>query len=385
VFGRLDPGQSREWSTTLGTCETENDDDRVCTLPRDVDDRADGIRVVFEEAHDHVPEPAEIRTRVQALPRPIFAYAVQVADEQGNDDGRLQRGEHARMYVRIRNVGRGRTYETQANLRNLSGRGILLRDGRFHLDPMEPGDETEVEFTFQVLEDFDRDEAKLEVSIADTELREIVNENVIVPLADSGSSPSSRSGDVQLDDGAVVRESPEENGEIVGRATGGGLTYEAEAELDGWVRVDLGDDRPGWVQSSDLGGSGSDGQLEWHVNHMPPRLEVDHGDTLVTREPRLRVEGRATDDQHVRDLYIFVGTRKVFYQSNRGSGTPRRASFETDVPLHGGINYVTVFARESDDVVSRQTFVVRRDAEDGSLMETPEHAEDAFGFDEVHE
>ncbi|MFK7992224.1 MAG: MXAN_5808 family serine peptidase, partial [Sandaracinaceae bacterium] len=76
VFGRLDPGQTREWSAPLGGCVTENDQ-RVCRLPRLLPDRADGIRVVFEEAHGHAPEPAEIRTTVRALPRPRFSYRVQ--------------------------------------------------------------------------------------------------------------------------------------------------------------------------------------------------------------------------------------------------------------------------------------------------------------------
>lgn len=93
---------------------------------------------------------------------------------------------------------------------------------------------------------------------------------------------------------------------------------------------------------------------------------------------------RPRDDQRVRDLYIFVGSRKVYYQSNRGSDTPREASFQTDVTLNPGINYITVFARESDDVISRETFVVRRDGADGSLLETPQYDDHALGaFDDV--
>jgi hypothetical protein len=38
-----------------------------------------------------------------------------------------------------------------------------------------------------------------------------------------------------------------------------------------------------------------------------------------------------------------------------------------------------VFVRESPDVVARRTFVVRRDAADGSLLPTPEHDDDPFG------
>lgn len=381
VFGKLAPGETREWSTTLGVCETENER-RSCKLPRDVNDRADGIRVDFEEAHGHAPPAAEIRTTVQALPRPQFAYSVQVADDiEGNGDGRLSRGESASLYVRIRNVGEGRSFDTQANLRNLSGHGILLRDGRFHLEEMEPGDEELVRFTFQVLPAFESDEAKLELSIAGIELREIVTENLEIPLVDASVQPQARTGRVTVRDGTVLRGAPAERGEPVGRIEQGAMTFPAQAGTEGWIRIDLGDGRPAWVPEPATGANGSGGRLSWHVNHMPPSLTVDYGGNLVTREPHLRIRGRATDDQQVRDMYIFVGSRKVFYQSGNGSRSPREMRFDTRVPLHGGINYVTVFARESDDVISRRTFVVRRDAPDGSLMETPMHEDDSFGLD----
>ncbi len=385
VFGKLAPGESREWSTTLGVCETENER-RTCKLPLDLPDRADGIRIEFEEGNGNAPPAAEIRTTVEALPRPQFAYSVQVADDvQGNGDGRLSRGESASMYVRIRNVGEGQTYDTQANLRNLSGRGVLLHDGRFHLDPMQPGDERVVRFTFQVLEDFGRDEAKLEVSVVALDVREVVTENVLVPLTESGAAPEPRTGNVSVAEGTVVRSAPSDDAEPVGRIEHGTLSAPAQAELAGWLRVDLGDGRPGWVPSAAVGASGGGGRVAWHTNHMPPDLEVDYGNTLVTREPRLRVRGRASDDQQVRDLYIFVGSQKVYYRSNNGSGNRGRMAFETEVPLHGGVNYVTVFARESDEVISRETFVVRRDGPEGALLETPQHEDDVFGFDVVGE
>jgi len=376
VFGRLAPGETREWSTTLGVCDTDNGR-RSCDLPQDISNRADGIRVEFEEANGHAPPPAELRTRVTALPRPQFAYSLQVVDD-GNGDGRLSRGERATLFLRVRNVGRGRSYDTQANLRNLSGRGVLLRAGRFSLESLQPGDERVVEFSFEVLQDFDREEAKLEVSVADTDLREYVTEKIDIPIVPRGPAPRPRNGNVTLGDGATIREAPDASSELVARVRSGGLALPVQMELDGWVRVDLDDGRPGWVSNDDLG-SGSGGTLRWHVNHMPPRLEVDHGGALVTQSETLRLSGTARDDQRVRDLYIFVGSRKVYYQSNRNGGSPREATFNTEVTLNPGINYVTVFARESDDVISRETFVVRRDGPDGGLLETPSYDDHALG------
>ena len=151
-----------------------------------------------------------------------------------------------------------------------------------------------------------------------------------------------------------------------------------EATLDGFVRVRLGEEQVAWVAESQLG-NGQGGSLEFQLNHAPPRIEVDYGGTLVTRENSITLRGTAVDETLVRDLYIFAGARKVHYRSTRRADDRTRVSFETEIPMHGGINYITVFARESDEIVSRRLIVVRRDAPDGSLMETPRFDDDVFG------
>ncbi len=67
-----------------------------------------------------------------------------------NGDGRVQRGEGMTMYLSVKNIGKGRSYETQANLRNLSGDGLLLHEGRFDLSNMQPGEVRHAAFTFDV-------------------------------------------------------------------------------------------------------------------------------------------------------------------------------------------------------------------------------------------
>jgi len=381
VFGRLDPGQTREWTTTLGTCSTE-DERRVCRLPRDTPDRADGIRIEFEELHDRVPDAAEIRTRVEALERPRFAYSYHVADDiQGNGDGRLQRGEIGSLYLRVKNVGEGRTFETHANLRNLSGRGVLLKAGRFRIDDIQPGQERLVRFSFQVLEGFERDAAKLEVSVYDADLRESMQEKIEVTLDTSPGQPTNRSGRVSVNDGARVYASPDTDAGVLATASGA-VQVPAQAALDGFLRIELGDDEVGWVRESDTG-RGSGGRLSYQLEHAPPQVELAEMDSLVTQGDSIRLRGTASDDERVRDLYIFAGARKIHYVSNRSGSDPRRVSFDVEVPVHAGVNYITVFARESDEVVSRAMLVIRRDGDNGELLETPRYDDDVFGS--VHE
>ena len=109
---------------------------------------------------------------VMSLPRPVFAYAYQVVDNRpGNGDGQLARGEGATIYLTVRNVGRGRSYETQANLRNLTGDGLLLHGGRFDISNMAPGDTRQIAFSFDVLETLADNLVTVEVSVADRDLR----------------------------------------------------------------------------------------------------------------------------------------------------------------------------------------------------------------------
>jgi len=382
VFGKVAPGQTREWSTTLGVCETK-ENRRQCRLPADIPDRADAIRVEFAEGHDHAPPPAEVRTTVRALARPLFAYGLQIADNiRGNGDGVVQRGEAVTMYLHVKNVGLGASREGQANLGNLSGAGVLLRDGRFTLPALAPGATHDIAFTFEVLPDFEADEAKVEVSLVDVALREGVSEKVIVPIAAAAAAaPQARTGRLSLRDGAVLRALPAADGALLGTVRGGAFVAEAQATLGTFSRVNLGGGRPAWVATADIASSGSGGRFVEDYEHTPPTVVADYGNLLVTRATQIALRGRATHPSRIADMYIFVGSRKVFFQSNRGATNPREIAYQTQIPLHGGTNYVTVVVRHDDNVVGRKTFVIRRDGPNGEILEAPRFQTDELGDD----
>src|SRR5690606_19917204 len=124
---------------------------RVCSIPEDAITRQDVVKVKFESAGDVAPKEAEIRPTVKALEQPVFAYTYQVVDNRpGNGDGQISKGEGVSIYLTVKNVGKGASMETQANIRNLTGDGLLLRAGRFDVSNLKPGDEREVVFTMDV-------------------------------------------------------------------------------------------------------------------------------------------------------------------------------------------------------------------------------------------
>ncbi len=375
VFGKLAPGETRAWTTTLGRCTTE-DEKRVCRIPRNMIDRADGIRIELEEAHGHAPEPAEVRTVILALPPPRFAYGIQVADNVvGNGDGVVQPGEQVTVYFNVKNIGDVDSFEVQANLQNKSGAGVLLHDGRFQSDSIPAGKTWVVPFSFQVLPGYTESEAELMLGVADTELGVSAGQKLTIPIAAAAGAVDrlAQKRVVRLEPGAQLRERPSADAPIIATVEQPARVLQT-AKSGAFAAVDLGDGRPGWISASSL--SRAQGQLTrpppiaWTTDHAAPEIELAKIDSYVTRDDVFRVSGRAFDAQRVRDLYISTSRHKVYYESNQSSSTPRELEFEAEIPVHPGINAIMVVAREDNDSVARHYFIVRRDAEDGSLMET---------------
>ncbi|HLK36553.1 MAG TPA: MXAN_5808 family serine peptidase [Polyangiaceae bacterium] len=385
VIGRLDPGKSRMVTAPAGWCELKGhkvgstaqnipkDAPRVCSVPKDALMRADGVKFHFEEARGRAPADAELRTSVKSLDRPIFAYSYEIIDNRrGNGDGRVQKGEDLTMYLTVKNVGKGRSFSTMANLRNLSGEGLLLHDGRFDVSNMMPGDTKRMAFTFDVESGLEEREAKVELSIRDDDLRESVVEKVRIPIADPFTVAAAGGALRAKGGGAELFNEPGSAGRSFARLPPG-TSATVLGTVNGYAKLSLGEGRFAFARSSELEQAPSVAggpTLEDAMAHAPPALEIPQPQ-LATRETHTRVRGSAIDDARLLDAYIFVGSRKVFYRSNRNGPDPKKMAFDADVPLRAGVNVVTVVARENPDTTTHRTFIVRRDGVNGELLATP--------------
>jgi carboxyl-terminal processing protease len=384
IFGKINPGQAKTATVPLGWCEVEgrkpgtsaplqSNAPRICRIPKDSVTRSDGLKVKFDATGGHAPADAEIRTTVHGLDRPVFSYAYQIVDNRGgNGDGRVQRGEAVTMYLTVKNVGRGRSYETQANIRNLSGDGLLLRDGRFDISNMNPGDVKKVAFTFDVGQQLPDNEAKLELSVSDRDLREVATEKVKIPI-EPAAQLVPQPGSVKVSSpNTVLLDEPQTTGRAFGKLAQG-TNLSRLARSGDYVKVDLGSGRFGFVAAKDVADGGSGAQAPTFddlYSHAPPMIDVAPA-ALATREGHIKIGATATDVTKLLDTYIFVGSRKVFYRSNGAGSDPKKMALDADVALRPGVNVITVFARESPDTVSRKTIVVRRDGPAGELLPTP--------------
>jgi carboxyl-terminal processing protease len=144
------------------------------------------------------------------------------------------------------------------------------------------------------------------------------------------------------------------------------------------LKVSLGDGRFGFVKNAELeqgGAPSAQVPFEEVMRRYPPSIEVQPV-VLSTRDAATLIKVVASDSDRLLDAYIFVGSRKVFYRSNRNGADPKRMPFEASIPLRPGVNVVTVVARENPDTVGRKTIIVRKDGPNGEILQTPKTEEE---------
>jgi carboxyl-terminal processing protease len=236
---------------------------------------------------------------------------------------------------------------------------------------MKPGEQRQVEFTFDVRDNLSENFASLDISVADRDLRVLASEKVKIPVVKTPLAVQKAEGKAQVHGLGLVRGQPLGAAPVVGELERGSVV-EKLGSFGPFTKVSLGNGRFGFVETQVLREGAGPAKLAFkpQLTHSPPLLEVLPA-KLATSDTKVRIEGKATDSDRVQDVFIFVGPRKVFYQSNRKAADNKTLKFNLDAELQPGINVITVVARESEDSATRHTMVVRRDGPGGEALPTP--------------
>jgi carboxyl-terminal processing protease len=355
VFGRIEPGAKKSWEVPVSI--------------RDAPTRVDDVTFKFSEQHGNVPPPQTVQFSIKGMARPTFAYGYQLIDDvKGNMDGRPQRGEQLRLFVKVKNTGTGTAHRTITSLKNLSGVGIFIRKGRFVLGKLAPGETRSTSFTLDVQNSFSMDKFKVELIVYDDALRESVSEKLRFRITQAESPPQTATGNVRVSAAtASFRAWPDDDAPMVGTAPRGSV-FRVVGRSTGWYRVLASSKRPAFLAAAEVtpGGTATKGKFRplWQVTPPQIRIKVP---AYATAAKQMRIEGVATDEKRVQDLYVFVRNpdakvhaRKVFYTSNRSTTHPKQLRFSTMVPLWPGANYVSIHARENEDVQAKEVAVIFR-------------------------
>ena len=253
----------------------------------------------------------EIRAAISALQEPLWSVAYRIKDDvKGDGDGILEAGEEGRLEIHVRNDGKGKSKSLAVAIKNLSGEGVFIDKGREPIKNLASGKEATVELKLRLLPKFKGDEFKLKVVVQDADFPVGYRKDVAFPASDKGK----------------------------------GAGEPKELAYDHIPVISIASTEPS----------------------IPP-----DGAMAVTTDS-IVLHGKVSDDASVEDMFIYADEDKIFYASNAGSADPATLSFDATVPLHGGVNFIYIIARQDFQTTTRLKLIIRRDNPDGTTMPTPE-------------
>ncbi len=353
VFGKVDPGKRRTWST-------------VVELSPIAAPRIDPVTIRFKRESGPLPGSIEVDVEVPEQKKPRLAYQWQFED-LGNGNGLVETGEELLMHVIIKNVGQGATQDAAAELSAKPGLDVEL--GRFDLGKLRPGETVSGFFKLKVSKRFTMKEAKLSFFVEDwfpartRTTRTLLNREIDLPVRASGPGAETAAGSITTKPNQTVplREAPVKDGRVVAIAPPG-ASFAIDYSFGDFFRVVLGNQRHAWIAAADTVPGGKPHPNYEVVFIEPPVIRVEGSLVRRVGTEKVQIQGLAEHVEHVRDLMVFVGDRKVMYLPNTDSSSGERIPFKVDVPLEAGANYVMLVARYDNKVNAILPIFIRRDA-----------------------
>ena len=368
LIGRVDPGQTKSATLKLSVNEHELS-------------RTDRVDFAVHDQHGAAVDPASrlgLEISGEGLPRPLFAFGYQLLDDpalgggvKGNGDGILQVGERVRLRVTVRNDGEGPALDAWVNLRNRVGDAVFLHSGREQLKAMKPGESRVVELDFEARKAPAKGPVEFQLTVSDAKIGATLAEKVAFPVADPPVAFTAASGALQAMGPVDLYAAPSAGARPIARVDAGAPLKLVGRSESGWAKVLLDPRRPAFVRAAELQPAAKapagPAKVTDVLSVSPPRITLQGAVTQVSGDT-LTLQGVATDEQAVRDMFItvynparnlFGNQEKVFYKA---AEDPARGALEftADIPLTPGNNLIEIHVRESADVVAtRQMWVLR--------------------------
>jgi carboxyl-terminal processing protease len=310
---------------------------------------------------------------VVELPKPIFAFSVQLDDTAGgNGDGLAQRGEKVVVRVDVRNGGTGASGDkTWVSLKNLGDEKLFIEKGRDVIGALKPGEVKSAAMEVDLRRGSKTETLPIRVTIYDEKMDEYVTEKLDWPVATEAPPRTAAAGAVRVEAAeAQVRVGASGAAAPIALAKRGAV-LPVQARYGDFYRVEWQKGRPGFVAAEDVkpakGPRSGTVSLAWQ--REPPRIALSpdpaKGSPVVESDtwkltgtasvpPNVDPEGR------LRDVFVFVNDQKVFFKVVPEAANAQKVDFATDLPLQPGQNVVTVFAREDEEFQTRRSLVIFR-------------------------
>lgn len=301
-FGRIDPGETARYTQRV-------------VLPDGYGAETVAVDVELRDQDHRGLQRLVVEASTQGRPLPRFAYRVDLHDgdspgSRGDRDGLPEVGETIELFIEVDNDGAGPSGEAFARLKNRSGRALDLQVGSADL-----GDSV------------DTSGRPCAPAAAGCGRKLAAGATTTARLSfELRSAPVGPAWEVDL----LVGDSRAYDYDSVQRA--GFYDY---FQLTETLRLEPG-------KPIDEG------------TRQPPVVEVTRRPGLSAEMPAVVVSGKVSDDEGLRDVMVFRGDDKIFFEG--GQGDTRALPFTVDDDLEPGSNLFVVLARDERGLTSTTAF-----------------------------
>lgn len=364
LFGKLAPGETRQWSRSLH-------------LPESMMAVAEPVDVQVYDGSEVQLTTSRTTLRVDNLPHPDFAYTALVVEDgsgtsRGNGDGLLQKGEGVDLLLMVKNTGDGPSRRAFMKVHNNEGSSVFLKTGTSNLPVLQPGEWSTARLHFELRGDIE--DGTIDLDLRSGDITNLLSPDAPLKLAITpgvGAPVKVETGWVKVKDGTEVRAWGAENAPYFARV-GGGSVLEKTGSLGAWTRVKMplreGEVVSGWVQAKATSPASAAGtvQITPHFEHWAPSLKVEIASYQIPQtETSIQLTGSALDDHGVETLFAFVNGKKRYFKKVTRVATPPgqevvKTSLQFSLPMDEGVNFIEVYARDGEDLQAAEVFRVYR-------------------------
>lgn len=352
IYGKLKPGEKRLWSTKV-------------EIPKWALKRDDKVSLKFQDANKSTISDYDFNIKTDALPRPLYAFNYEIVDDgrygsTGNGNGIPEVGEKIALVIRVKNIGDGVSEKTLVSLKNLSGNQIFLEKGRIEFENLAPGEIRETSFSFS-----DKKSESLiefEIQILDEVFRDGITSKLSVPNDIDVSAFEEKVQDiVVVKDNTPIRGGGFAEAPIIALSQEG-ANFTSTGQSNGWMKINLNENMYGWINKEkiqDLNGSAKNetqtAQFQ-EAFEAPPIIDILDL-PASTKSSVINLYGDIEDKDGIELISVFLGDDKVALLPSAKTSV----AVSVDLTLEEDINLITIIAKDSKGLLSKQSFVVRKE------------------------
>ena len=352
IFGKISAGQTKTWTNSF-------------EIPKWALSRDDKVELIFKDYNKNTINTYSVNVRTKQLPRPRFAFNYEIFDDgklgtKGNGNGIPEVNEIIGLKLKLKNIGNGVSEKSTLLLKNNVGEDLYLKKGRIKIEDIKPGEVKEGTFLFSINKPIKN--LDLEFQILDDIYREGVIKKIKleIPNQPENNIKESRKYFANSDNVPILG-CHLDNNSIIAYAYKDSI-FESLQSNDKWVKVTLDDTSSGWINkklltlSTNNSIENSEPKLQ-PVYQQSPKIALEQLPLLINNN-EITLKGEITDADGVKLITVFLGEDKVLLKNFY----TKKAVINSQINLNKGINYIYIFAKDINGLISKKTYVVRYDA-----------------------